>query len=201
MELDQILFKKVFNYFGNWNGKSSKEALSRTIYLQDISSRLTLVARALTGENIDIFPAEKEGGWKGQTFYLPTSFSLLPTIEENLNFYIFRVVYLSIQWENALNWMDKSVPPSLELSRDKAQAIAPIVLLKMEEVYPPVIAFYHSITQHFTEEEQRPFWLYGKYMSNRDVFENGTGDAFDNNTTEKEAANPTTEIKSKAVRR
>lgn len=199
MELDQILFKKVFNYFGSWNGKNSKEELSRTVYLRDVSSRLTLIARALTGENIDIFPAEKEGGWKGQTFYLPTSFSLLPTIEENLNFYIFRTVYLSIQWENDLNWINKSIPTSLEESREKARVVAPLVLQEMEVDYPPVMVFYRSINQAFTGDGEQPFWLYGKYMLNRDVFENGVGDAFDSSTSGKEAANPTTEIKSKAV--
>ena len=199
MELDQVLFKKIFKYFGRRKGKSQQEEISRTISLSDISSRLTLIARALTGENIDIFPAEKEGGWKGSTFYLPTSFSLLPTIEENLNFYIFRIVYLSTQWEEGLNWKGKNSPPSLEESRLKAKEIATTILGKMEEEYPPVIDFFVSIKQYFPEEENLAFWLYGKYMLDRDVFENGNGDALDNSPDEKKASNPTTEIKSKAV--
>ncbi len=201
MELDQLLFKKLFNFFWKWNGKNSKEKLSRTISLSDVSSRLTLIARALTGENIDIFPAENEGGWAGQTFYLPTSVSLLPTLEENLNFYIYRIVYLSIQSEADLNWKGKSAPPFLEESRNKAKEIASLVLEKMQEEYPPVIEFYHSIQQHFTEEEQNTFWLYGKYMSSRDVFGNGQGDGdpMNKKPDEKQTSNPTTEIKSKAV--
>ena len=199
MELDQVLFKKLFVFFEKWNGKNSEEELSRTIHLKDVSSRLTLIARALTGENIDIFPAETEGGWKGQIFYLPTSFSLLPTIEENLNFYIFRIAYLSIQSGEGLNWEAKDTPPSVEESREKAQTIAPLVLQKMEEEYPPVAAFYQTIEERFPEEEGSSFWLYGKYMSNRDVFENGNGTAFDQNTATNPSLNPTTEIKSKAV--
>lgn len=199
MELDQILFKKISNYFGKWKGKNSQEEISRTISLSDISSRLTLIARALTGENIDIFPAEKEGGWKGSTFYLPTSFSLLPTIEENLNFYIFRIVYLSIQWEEGLNWKGKNSPPSLEESRLKAKEIGTTILGKIEEDYPPVIDYFISIKQYFPEEENISFWLYGKYMLDRDVFENGNGDDFDNSPDGKKTTNPTTEIKSKAV--
>lgn len=199
MELDQILFKKVFNFFGKWNGKNSKEQMARTISLRDISGRLTLIARALTGENIDIFPAEKEGGWKGSTFYLPPSFSLLPSIEENLNFYIFRVVYLSIQWEEKLNWEGKNHPPSLEESRKKAQEISNIILRKMGEEYPPVAVFYHSIKEVFIREENLSFWLFGKYMSHRDVFDNENGAAFDNVPTEKTGISPSTEIKSKAV--
>ena len=60
MEIDQILFKKVFKFFGKWNNNASKEELYKTIYLKDISSRLTLIARALTAENIEIFSAENE---------------------------------------------------------------------------------------------------------------------------------------------
>jgi len=199
LELDQILFKKVFNFFGKWNSKDSKEEIARTISLKDISSRLTLIARALTGANIDIFPAEKEGGWKGHTFYLPTSFSLLPTIEENLNFYIFRIVYLSIQWEERLNWKSENNPPSLEESRNQAKKVALSILKKMEEEYPPVFTFHHSIQQYFPKEKQLSFWLYGKYMSNRDVFEKGAADSFDQNTDESQPSSPSTEIKSKAV--
>lgn len=197
MEIDQILFKKAFNFFAKWNGKNSKEKISRTISLEKISSRLTLIARALTGENIDIFPAEKEGGWKGSTFYLPPSFSFLPSIEENLNFYIFRVVYLSIQSVEGSNWREKNAPPSIEKARAEAKANSGFVLKKIEEEYPPIFEFYHSIKEYFFTEEDHSFWLFGKYMSNRDVFENG--DMFDEASNEKQHSNPTTEIKSKAV--
>lgn len=199
MELDQILFKKVFNFFTKLNGKNSKEKISRTIYLEDISSRLTLIARALTGESIDIFPAENEGGWKGSTFYLPPSFSLLPSIEENLNFYIFRVVYLSIQSNEGLNWRDKNTPPSIEKSRAEAKTNSIPVLRKIEEEYPPIFEFYDSIKDFFSTEEDQSFWLFGKYMSDRDVFENGNGGTSDETPHGKQSSNPTTEIKSKAV--
>ncbi len=199
MELDQILFKKVFNFFGKWNGKKSKEEVSRTIQLKEVSSRLTLIARALTGENIDIFPAEVEGGWKGLTFYLPTSFNMLPTLEENLNFYIFRIVYLSIQWEENLNWKEKNGPFTIEESRDRAREVSPIILKHLEEEYPPVFQFYQTIKQYFIGEEDLSFWLYGKYMSNRDVIDDGDQSGFDHASNSKETSNPTTEIKSKAV--
>lgn len=199
MEWDQVLFKKVFGIFEKWKPQNSKEVISRTIKLPDISPRLTLIARALTGQNIEIFPAEKEGGWKGNTFYLPASFSLLPTIEENLNFYIFRTVYLCTQFEENLNWKKKDVSKTTEDSRKIAAEIAPYILKKIEEEYPPVFRFYISIKKYFGENENPRFWLFGKYMANRDVIENGHGDTFDKDTFEKSMAKPTTEIKSKPV--
>ncbi len=199
MELDLILFKKMIGFYEKWKTNNSKEEISRTINLLDISSRLTLIARALTGKNIDIMSAEKEGGWKGEVFYLPASFSLLPTFEENLNFYIFRVVFMSLQCEENLNWNGKDIAQTNEDSRKKALEIAPLILQKLEEEYPPVARFYHSIKVLFGEDQNPYFWLYGKYMVNRDVFENGKDDAFEKEATQKNTVNPSTEIKSKPV--
>ena len=199
MELDQILFKKIFNFFDRRNGKSAKEEITKTITLSEIKGRLALLARALTGKNIDILPAEQEGGWKNHAFYLPVSLSLLPTLEENLNLYLFRLVYLSIQWGEHLNWDDKDQLQTIGDSRIKAKEIAPHILRIMEEEYPPVIEFYRTIKPYFSEELNPEFWLYGKYMSRRDVFENGQKDTLDKTGSERNKNKPTTEIKSKPV--
>jgi nitric oxide reductase NorD protein len=199
MEIDQILFKKVFKFFGKWNNNVSKEELSKTIYLKDISSRLTLIARALTGENIEVFPAENEGGWKEQIFYLPTSFNLLPTFEDNLNYYIYRIVYLSIQWEEQLNWAGENIRPSLEETRNSALETSPIILKGLEEEYPPIFEYYNRIKENFPYEEDLSCWLFGKFMIGRDVIENGGTQGFDNTPEGKKTTNPSTEIKSKAV--
>jgi len=197
MELDQLLFKKVFDFFKNRNGKE-EEINAAT--LQEISSRLTLLARALTGENIDILPAEKEGGCKSDVFYLPNRISFFPTIEQNLNFYIFRIVYLSIQWENKLNWAESKLVPSLEESREKAKGIAPVILQKMEQEYPPIAEFYHFIKETFSDEQPHSYWLYGKFMTQRDVFEEQSQNGSSNeNVQQKKTVKPTTEIKAKPV--
>ena len=64
MEFDQILFKKILAFYHKRVKKTSPEELARTVNLQDITSRLTLIARALTGADIEITAAEEEGGWK-----------------------------------------------------------------------------------------------------------------------------------------
>ncbi len=199
MEWDQVLFKKIFNFYDRRVKGNSEEETARTIKLEDISSRLTLIARALTGENIEIVPAEKEGGWKNNLFYLPSTFSLLPTPEENLNFYIFRTVYLSVQHENKLNWKSSGTDKTLAESRQKAKETAPHILKTISEEYPAVASFFKSIEKHFGEEKPSDFWLYGKYMVGQDIFDKDKKETFGQDTFNKETANPTTEIKSKPV--
>lgn len=198
-ELDLIIFKKVSNYLKTRKARKSKDELSKTIDLVDISSRLTFIARALTGRNIDILPAEEEGGWKDQVFYLPASFSKLPTFEENLNFYIFRVVYLCIQSEKNLNWFNTAGLQSLENSRIEAEHVAPHVLQNMEEEYPPTFAFFQSIEQYLTDDILPSYWLYGKYMIAKDVIEGNAADANADQATNNSENNPSTVIKSKPV--
>ena len=199
MELDQILFKKIFRIYEKWKFKNSRDESFKTVNLVDISPRLTLIARALTGRSIDIMPAEKEGGWKNNVFYLPSSISLMPTLEENLNYYIYRIVYLSIQSSKNLNWNQKNQPENIEVFRNKGKEYAPLVLEKMKEDYPPVLNFYHTSRNYFEDCKIPLFWLYGKCMVNQDVMENENLKHANNNVLEKNTVNPSTEIKSKPV--
>ena len=102
MALDEYLFGKIANYFKKKKANSS-EIMEKTVYLEEIQQRLTIIARALTGNAIEIFPAEREGGYKGNNFFFPSSFSLFENFEQNLSYYLFRLLYLSIQKELKLN--------------------------------------------------------------------------------------------------
>ena len=95
MALDEFLFGKFIKYIRN---RPVDDAVQqRTIWLKDIQPRLTVLARALTGKPIDIFPAIKEGGFKGNSFFLPEKFSLYASELLNLQYYLFRILYLSVQ--------------------------------------------------------------------------------------------------------
>ena len=52
------------------NSKKDPVILNRIIYLNDIKSKLVIIARAVTGRAIEIFPAEREGGCKNDNFFL-----------------------------------------------------------------------------------------------------------------------------------
>jgi nitric oxide reductase NorD protein len=98
MELDQYLFKKGWTLLKRLiESKPSTEYQETVVRLEDYSSELTLLARALTGQPIEILPAEREGGCNGVLFFLPNEYSHTNSKRHNLDFYVFRVVYMSLQ--------------------------------------------------------------------------------------------------------
>ncbi len=199
MEFDQILFKKFVNIYDRLFKRQSEEATAHVVQLEDLSSRLTLFARALTGANVEIMAAELEGGWKNNQFFLPLQMSILPTLEQNLNFYLYRLVYLSVQWELKLNWDSTIEVNSLEESRKKAKAESQLVLDVIKDEYPTIHSFFDEVNGFFGEEQAPDYWLFGKYMIDKDIIENEEDESFDRNTTGKDSVSAKTEIKSKAV--
>ncbi len=199
MEWDQILFKKIAGKYKKWKNKDTEAELARTIHLEDISARLTMLARALTGKAIDLKPAEAEGGWRENVFYLPLRFNLLPTRESNLRFYLFRIVYLSIQSGQKLNWSRKGSPPGIQDSRARALAAAPRVLKIMQDEYPAIAEMHNEIKEIFTMSDIPAYWLYGKYMVSKDVFDSGDNLAPTPDIPEKHNDQPGTELQAKPV--
>lgn len=166
-ELDEILYKKVIKYFKHKRLNDS-EMLSRQVTLSEIKPRLTLLARALCGVPIEIFPAEREGGYKNLNFFLPINCSLFPTKEENMKFYFFRTAYLSVQKQLNLNWT--SLDELQQLSLEKAQETAPVVLEKLFQDYPSLEEWYYEAVPKLPLEKNKETadfsWLYGKWMKN-----------------------------------
>ena len=76
MDIDELLFGTVSKYFKKRNKK--KILLdNNAVFLKDVKPRLTILARAITGNPIEIFPAEREGGYKNNNFFLPIYFNEL----------------------------------------------------------------------------------------------------------------------------
>ena len=103
MELDEYIYGKFVRYFRD-RKKASSDILNRTVSLEEIRSRLTILASAATGKHVEIYPAEREGGYKNNNFFLPVTFSLFESKEQNISFYFFRVLYLAIQQKLGFNW-------------------------------------------------------------------------------------------------
>lgn len=76
MAIDEYLYGKIANYFKN-RKKISSEIVEKTVLLADIKQRLTIIARALSGNAIEIYAAEREGGYKNNSFFFPASFFYL----------------------------------------------------------------------------------------------------------------------------
>ena len=68
LEIDEFLYAKVLRYIKK-RKLNTAEILSRKIVLSDIKPRLTLLSRAICGVPIEVFPAEREGGYKNNNFF------------------------------------------------------------------------------------------------------------------------------------
>ena len=203
-EIDEYIVGKLFKHLKK-SKKIDFKIIDRTVYLNDIKPRLTILARALSGKPIEIFPAEREGGHKNNNYFLPISFAKFSTIEENRNFYLFRILYLSIQQRLDLNWNSTEKEPSLLLSQQKAEETSNRILAVIFEEFPLMEAFYFKAKQHFDEKLDAKkladySWLFGKWMRNE--IEQKTDSVLENFSDKMKNANENkalTTIKSKAV--
>ena len=169
MPLDEYIFGKFANYFKT-KKKYSDGAFERAVSLIDIKSKLTILSRATTGTAIQIFPAEKEGGYKNDSFFLPISFSIFSTKQLNLSYYLYRILYLSVQKKLNLNW-NAIEEQSVEISQQKAIETSQQVLDILFDEYPVTKELHQVFTEQIinnsSEKNDPDFtWLYGKWMKN-----------------------------------
>jgi nitric oxide reductase NorD protein len=163
MEWDQVLFKKTWNILAALKPKADQKS---GVSLESIHTRLTLLARMLCGEVVEILRAEQEGGVSGKLLFLPERFALGKTPEQNSLFYLYRVAYLSIQMELGYNWPDMTAK-SLNLSRQKAYQCSPHILSQLYLRYPAMKETFQTLLKDLaevakTETEQALAW--GRWM-------------------------------------
>jgi len=120
------------------------------------------LARAISGKAIEIFPAEREGGYKNNNFFLPIYFNELSTKEQNLGLYFFRILFLSVQSDLNINLIADEV-----FSEEKKQQILDLLFQK----YPNSKEIYEELKTHFelnaTPKNPADYsWIYGKLMQN-----------------------------------
>ena len=203
-EIDEYIVGKFFKHLKK-SKKVRPEILARTVTLNAIKPRLTILARALTGNPIEIFPAEREGGYKNNNFFLPISYAELPSKEENLTFYLFRILYLSVQQRLNLNWTSAEKEPPLELSQQKALESAEEILAILFDEFSIDKKFHNQLIQHFsakaTQKKSADFsWIYGKWMQNdKESKSDNILQNFSDLTKKGNDNKPLTTLKSKAV--
>ena len=161
MDIDELLFGTVSKYFKKRN-KNKILLDNNAIFLKDIKPRLTILVRAIEGNAIELFPAEREGGYKNNNFFLPIYFNEFATKEANLGFYFFRILFLSVQSELKINLTLDEV-----LSEQNKEEILTLLFQK----YPNSKVIYQNLKSHF-EAKTTPkntadySWIYGKLMQN-----------------------------------
>lgn len=203
-EIDEYIVGKFFKHLKK-SKKISPEILARTVTLTSIKPRLTILARALTGNPIEIFPAEREGGYKNNNFFLPISFAELSTKEDNLTFYLFRILYLSVQQRLNLNWTLEEQDQPLALSQLKAFETSDDILAILFEEFSIDKKFHTETKQHFIQKGNEKIapdfsWMYGKWMQNeKEVKSDSVLENFSDKAKTANENKPLTTLKSKAV--
>ncbi|WP_420399271.1 nitric oxide reductase activation protein NorD [Flagellimonas sp.] len=180
-EPDEYIFTKFAHYFKK--RKKNREAnWSHAVHLSDIKPRLTIFARAVTGKPIELYAAEREGGYKNNNFFLPPKYAQFATVKENLSFYLFRILYLSVQKNLSLNWKDSN-EHELKTSQEQAQKTSSLVLEQLFREFPVTQEYYQRLISHYSVQTKPKVlpdfsFIYGKWM--RDTAEEEIGDTLEN---------------------
>ena len=168
-EPDEYLFSKFAKYFKR--RKKAKESDKKNVAkLEELKPRLTLFARAITGKSIEIYEAEREGGYRNDNIFLPNKIDFFDNIEQNVSFYLFRVLYLSIQKNLDLNWNDNQEHELLE-SQEKANKTSALILKELYEQFPVTENYYNTFVVFFNSKQTNKIpvdysFIYGKWMRN-----------------------------------
>ena len=176
MDFDQVIFQRIYNFLA----KKKKKDLSASPYqvqLTDIRARLLILARAISGDPVDLLSSEREGGWKDESLYLPAQCDLYDSLTLNANFYLFRIFYLATQRNMALNWSSREQHDTV-VSQAKAAETSSLVIEKVMEEYPLLAPILDELKQGLEDQvsAENPdpdyTWLYGRWMRNSAAYEN-----------------------------
>ena len=168
-EPDEYIFTKFANYFKR-RRKKREISKEHTANLDELVSRLTIFARAITGKAIEIYPAEREGGYKNNNFFLPKKVEFFSTVEENISFYLYRVLYLSAQKNCNLNWIDNQQHQLLESQQISIEHSKEILTILYDQF--PITEKYHQKFLNYFDSNSTSkkgvdySFLYGKWMKN-----------------------------------
>ncbi len=181
MAIDEYLYGKITGFFKR-RKRDTLESHSKTVKLVDIKPRLSIFARAITGKSIDIYPAKREGGYKNDNFFLPTLYSEFSDYDKNLSFYLYRVLYLSVQKNIEINWHDET-EHTLEESQEKALESSKKVLEELFIEFPIAKDIHAELLQYYNTKATPKIpvdytFLYGKWMLNNT--ENNSADKLKN---------------------
>lgn len=169
MEVDQLIFKRLHKFYRRITTKIDEEVEARTVYLEPLKPRLTILSRALSGYQNEIITSEREGGWSGLKFYLPESIAIFNSIDENINFYVFRVLYLSVQQKMRLNW-ENDEEQKASVSQKEAIGYSEQVLTELFSEYPATKEIYDrlilDLELHYQKNNETCdySWIYGRAM-------------------------------------
>lgn len=136
--------------------------------LSAIQTRLTLFCRLLTDlPSLQIIAVADEGGWSEPVFFLPEQICFGKYLWQNLQFYLFRVLYLTVQRKLKLNWQQPGDYP-LALSRQQAQEHSGEILSELYQIFPGTETWIPPLLSVLRQEalfEQEQLLPWGRWIS------------------------------------
>lgn len=161
MEIDQLIFKKIWKFVTSLQKEKSTDNPETAVYLIDIKNKLTVIARALSGNPIEIFPAENYSCAKNNIYLLPEKYTRFDNHEENYFYFIFRIFYLYALQKLELDTsspsnenLETSLVRSLKYSNKILEELGrefPQLVKKFEQVY--ILLLQSGITTQTIQHE------------------------------------------------
>ncbi len=195
MSLDEWLFGKYVSF--RKHKPVAKKIQERTVELASVNQKLMLLARALTGKPIEIFPAIKEGGSKNHCFFLPQKMSFYSSQTVNMKFYFFRTLFLCTQSNLNINFLQSDE----NQHNNSIEQVKTRILKSLFEEFPSMIPVYDELLLNLNPETSKPIdhtWIYGHFM--KDSLQKDEQQKFEQEKDNiQQKINPKTIIKAKAV--
>ncbi len=197
MEVDQLIFKRLHRFYKKLTLKK-EEPIVGLVELEPLKPKFTIIARAITGKPIEIVTSEREGGWSGYRFFLPKQVYFSESISDNLDFLLFRLFYISTQFNLNQNFASSYVYTAIE-AQQKSIEHKDEVLHELFKEFPSTRNIYLKqleVIQSFYTQKEKSIdysWLYGRWMQrnlHEFVMEGKTGNS---NVKPKENQEITTE--------
>ncbi len=179
MEIDQLIFKKVWKFIASFNKDKQTDNPEITVYLNDIKNKLTIIARSLSGNAIEIYPAENYSCSKNNIYFLPEKYKRFHDRTANYFYFIFRIFYL--QTEQLLKSKIKiQEETDITNSLQEACLLSTAVLAKLQKEYPLLITHYEQLFSTIEKtDEAIKVWhneWFGKLVANDTDFQNNAAD-------------------------
>lgn len=158
--------------------------------LSDLSNRLTILSRMVSGTDVEIHTAENVGGLRKKTILLPSSLHFLPTYELNVKHYLYRTIWHSYECEQLLTNSNKSLA---EIKESFGKEYPTVKSLE-KELFDALGESFLTENVEFNEQ-----WLYGKEYEDRISFIDGSIQDANVLKSEEDEEKEVTEIEAKPI--
>jgi len=167
-EADFSIWDKITLWLWKSPLVSVELASEEGLKLAAIQERLTLFCQLLTDlPSLQIIAVADEGGWSEPVYFLPEHICFGKYLWQNLQFYLFRALYLTVQRKLNLNWQQPGDYP-LHLSRQKALEHSGQILNELYQVFPGSETWIQPLLNTLRQEalfEQEQFLPWGRWIS------------------------------------